>query len=93
MKERIILNLNKYLLIFLSILILFVFITSASASDANSTDILSTVDNNEILTTENNINKTAHEKDLISISYDEQFNVGNDFTLSNNDLLQQQMND
>ena len=37
------------LLIFLSILILFVFIASASASDVNSTDILSTVDNNEIL--------------------------------------------
>ena len=36
MKERIILNLNKYLLIFLSILILFVFITSASASEALS---------------------------------------------------------
>ena len=70
-------------------MILFVFIASAGASDANSKDILSTVDNNEILTTENKINKTAHEKNLISISYDEQFNVGNDFTLSNNDLLQQ----
>ena len=48
-------KLNKYLLIFLSILILFVFITQASAADANSTDTLSTVDNNEILSIENDV--------------------------------------
>ena len=79
------------LLIFLSILILFVFIASASATDTNSTDTLSTVDNNEILSIENNMNKTAHEKDFIS--YDEQFksNLENDFTLSNNDGYNKKM--
>ena len=42
-------------MIFLSILILFVFIAQASAADANSTDTLSTVDNNEILSIENDV--------------------------------------
>ena len=50
-----ILRFKKYLLIFLSILILFVFIASASAADANTTDILSTVDNDEILNTGNEV--------------------------------------
>uniref|UniRef100_UPI0025F4E92C Ig-like domain-containing protein n=1 Tax=uncultured Methanobrevibacter sp. TaxID=253161 RepID=UPI0025F4E92C len=57
---------NKYFMVVLSIfLILFVFIGSASAADANGTDILSandnneiistTIDNNEILTTGNDV--------------------------------------
>ena len=53
---------NKFFSIFLSILILFVFIASASATDTNSTDTLSTVDNNEILSIENNMNKTTPQE-------------------------------
>ena len=42
---------NKYYVVVLSILILFVFISSVSAADVNGTDILHTIDNTEILST------------------------------------------
>ena len=42
---------NKYYVVVLSILILFVFISSVSAADVNGTDILPTIDNTEILST------------------------------------------
>ena len=69
---------NKYFMIVLSIfLILFVFIGSASAADANGTDILSandnneiistTIDNNEILTTGNDVSNYSELSSEIAV--------------------------
>ena len=69
---------NKYFMVVLSIfLILFVFIGSASAADANGTDILSandnneiistTIDNNEILTTGNDVSNYSELSSEIAV--------------------------
>ena len=69
---------NKYFMVVLSIfLILFVFIGSASAADANGTDILSandnneiistTIDNNEILTTGNDVSNYSELSKEIAV--------------------------
>ncbi|MEE0024134.1 Ig-like domain-containing protein, partial [Methanobrevibacter sp.] len=69
---------NKYFMVVLSIfLILFVFIGSASAADANGTDILSandnneiistTIDNNEILTTGNDVSNYSELSKEITV--------------------------
>ena len=73
---------NKYLLPVLSILILFVFIASASAADVNTTDVLSV---DESANLENNllsVDNSVKSNDTLSLSSIEDVNQTSDDTLS-----------
>ena len=70
---------KKYLLVVLSVLILFLFITSASAAEANETDVISIDDSvsleNNLLSSDNNVKSN----DILKSSIDVLFTAGNDW--------------
>ena len=70
---------KKYLLVVLSVLILFLFITSASAAEANETDVISIDDSvnleNNLLSADNNVKSN----DILKSSNDELLTAGNDW--------------
>ena len=70
---------KKYLLVVLSVLILFLFITSASAAEANETDVISIDDSvnleNNLLSADNNLKSN----DILKSSNDELLTAGNDW--------------
>ena len=70
---------KKYLLVVLSVLILFLFITSASAAEANETDVISIDDSvnleNNLLSSDNNVKSN----DILKSSNDELLTAGNDW--------------
>lgn len=70
---------KKYLLVVLSVLILFLFITSASAADANETDVISIDESinleNNLLSDDNNVKSN----DILKSSNDELLTAGNDW--------------
>ena len=70
---------KKYLLVVLSVLILFLFITSASAAEANETDVISIDESinleNNLLSADNNVKSN----DILKSSNDELLTAGNDW--------------
>ena len=70
---------KKHLLVVLSVLILFLFITSASAADANETDVISIDESinleNNLLSADNNVKSN----DILKSSNDELLTAGNDW--------------
>ena len=70
---------KKYLLVVLSVLILFLFITSASAAEANETDVISIDESinleNNLLSSDNNVKSN----DILKSSNDELLTAGNDW--------------
>ncbi|WP_405309613.1 Ig-like domain-containing protein [Methanobrevibacter sp.] len=70
---------KKYLLVVLSVLILFLFITSVSAADANETDVISIDESinleNNLLSADNNVKSN----DILKSSNDELLTAGNDW--------------
>ena len=88
-------KINKFIMAFLSIfLILLVFVGSASATDANTTNILSTVDNDEILSTGNDVsNYSELSREIGSGGHIELqhnyyiYDSGDTITISNNSFI------
>ena len=70
---------KKHLLVVLSVLILFLFITSASAAEANETDVISIDESinleNNLLSADNNVKSN----DILKSSNDELLTAGNDW--------------
>ena len=67
---------KRYLLVVLSILmILFVFVSSAGAADANATDVLSVDESanmeNNLLTIDNNVKSNELSNDTLKVANDE----------------------
>ena len=74
---------NKYLLVVLSILILLVFVSSVSAGDANTTDVLSVDESvnleNNLLSVDNNVATNELDNNTLKVSDDEILTEGNNW--------------
>ena len=73
---------KKYMLVVLSILmILFVFVSSAGAADANATDVLSVDESanmeNNLLTIDNNVKSNELSNDTLKVANDEVLTADN----------------